>query len=547
MAPAHALGNSDISACLDVLAKAATLPHDHPHAKALRAAAGRLLKPPKSKVINRARRKARRGSAASAASAATAASSATSRSSSVHPTHTLPRPGTPNASHDSSPAPPDPLHRHLSAAEKMAADQATVNATVTGSRLDDETDGLTGVPGTLYNARKCYVCSHSYTAVHHFYYALCPPCAALNYAKRDARADLRGRRALVTGGRAKIGMYVVLMLLRDGAHVTMTTRFPADAVRRFARFPDASEWMGRLEIVGIDLRDPRQVLRLASLATASGPIDILINNAAQTIRRSAEAYAPLMRAEEEGLPVGEHTPRVHILGRFNAPVPSGPCALPAQEAEPKPAALDAAPAEATPASSAVAHISDRNTTLALAPNSRPDDADRIDAGGLLPDLAPANTWSNSVGSIPALEILEVSLCNAIAPTLLVNALRPSLAASPHARTYIVNVSAAEGQFNHFKTPGHAHTNMQKAGLNMLTRTAAAEMFAADGILMTSADTGWVTDERPWPARIEAWEQGFRCPLDLVDGAARIYDPIVRGEAGEDVYGVLLKDYKVAKW
>jgi hypothetical protein len=42
-------------------------------------------------------------------------------------------------------------------------------------------------------------------------------------------------------------------------------------------------------------------------------------------------------------------------------------------------------------------------------------------------------------------------------------------------------------------------------------------------------------------------EGFHAPLDLVDGAARVYDPIVRGEAGEDLHGVLLKDYVPSPW
>lgn len=530
------INNNEINTCLDVLAKATALPYGHPQAKALREACGRLLRP--TKGTSRANKRARRDSATSAASSATATT--TSGVSATADAADAPTPPTIAANT------PPPLSTRRTSLVEQAEDQATINATVTGSRLDDETAGLTGRAGTLHRARKCYVCKHKYTTVHFFYHAMCPACAELNYAKRNPVVDLRGRRALVTGGRAKIGMYIVLWLLRNGAHVTLTTRFPADAVRRFAAFEDAGDWTHRLEIVGIDLRDPRQVLRLAERVAAAG-VDILINNAAQTIRRSAEAYAPLLRAEAEGLPAGENQPKVHILGRCAPPVPCGPRALPLPHAAEKIAVTDVAvPVESTD-TSALATIAERNLSQALTPNLEPTNAARIDAGGLLPDLGHANTWSNTIGSIPALEILEVSLCNATAPMLLINALRPALAASPHARTYIVNVSAAEGQFAHHKKPGHAHTNMQKAGLNMITRTAAEEMFVTDGILMTSVDTGWVTDERPWDAKLEAWEHGFRCPLDLVDGAARVYDPIVRGEAGEDVYGVLLKDYRVAQW
>ena len=142
----------------------------------------------------------------------------------------------------------------------------------------------------------------------------------------------------------------------------------------------------------------------------------------------------------------------------------------------------------------------------------------------------------------------MQLCNQTAPFLLVSRLRASLAASPARRTYVVNVSAMEGQFGRgYKGPGHPHTNMAKAALNMLTRTSAQEMFETDRILMTAVDTGWITDERPHPTKARLAAEGFHAPLDLVDGAARVYDPVVRGEQGEDLYGVFLKDYRPAAW
>jgi len=172
----------------------------------------------------------------------------------------------------------------------------------------------------------------------------------------------------------------------------------------------------------------------------------------------------------------------------------------------------------------------------------------VDAAGLVPDLDPSNSWVRRVEEIDPIELLEVQLCNSIAPFLLVSRLRTALAASPARRKYIVNVSAMEGQFNReYKSPDHPHTNMAKAALNMLTRTSAQEMFASDGILMTSVDTGWITDERPHPQKVRLAEEGFHAPLDLVDGAARVYDPIVRGEQGEDLFGCFLKDYTHAAW
>ncbi|MCW2714205.1 MAG: hypothetical protein JWN88_1252 [Frankiales bacterium] len=421
---------------------------------------------------------------------------------------------------------------------ELAHDSAVTAATATGApgRIDDETRGLplesgttSALAGTLRKARACYTCKQRYVEVDAFYHQLCPPCAALNRSRREARTDLSGRRALLTGGRAKIGMHIALRLLRDGAETTITTRFPADAVRRFASMPDSADWLRRLRIVGIDLRDPAQVVSLADSVAARGPLDILINNAAQTVRRTPGAYGQLIAAESAALPEGP-LPEVVDLGHSRDLHP------PALTA---PGVDTSVPAHAL-------------TALALTSGSASLDrvADRtaIDAGGLVPDLDDVNSWTRRVEQVDALELLEVQLCNVTAPFVLVSRLRPSMAASPARRTYVVNVSAMEGQFGRgYKGPGHPHTNMAKAALNMLTRTSAQEMLETDGILMTAVDTGWITDERPHPLKARLHEEGFSAPLDLVDGAARVYDPIVRGELGEDLFGCFLKDYAPAAW
>ena len=116
------------------------------------------------------------------------------------------------------------------------------------------------------------------------------------------------------------------------------------------------------------------------------------------------------------------------------------------------------------------------------------------------------------------------------------------------RAYVFTLSPMEGRFSRrYKGAGHPHTNMAKAALNMMTRTSAGEMFETDRILMTAVDTGWITDERPHHEKLRIAAEGWHAPLDLVDGAARVYDPVVRGEAGEDVYGVFLKDYAPGRW
>ncbi len=423
----------------------------------------------------------------------------------------------------------------------LAADAAVTAATATGApdRIDDETRGLplrstTGSTaasaGALIQARACYVCKTRYQQVDAFYHQLCPGCAAHNRSRRDARTDLDGRRALLTGGRAKIGMHIALRLLRDGADTTITTRFPRDAIRRFTAMSDSADWLDRLHIIGIDLRDPAQVVALCDSVVERGPLDILINNAAQTVRRPAGSYALLAEAESAPLPPGP----VVDVAVFGRTADAHPALLTGAEEgghwAPTPHAL---------------------TALALTAGSaspqRIAAETAIDAGGLVPDPDAVNSWSRLVDEVDPIELLEVQLCNTTAPFILVGRLRPAMAAAPARRKYVVNVSAMEGQFSRgYKGPGHPHTNMAKAALNMLTRTSAQEMLG-DGILMTSVDTGWITDERPHPTKMRLAEGGFHAPLDLVDGAARVYDPIVRGEAGEDLYGCFLKDYRPSAW
>jgi NAD(P)-dependent dehydrogenase (short-subunit alcohol dehydrogenase family) len=427
--------------------------------------------------------------------------------------------------------------RHEKRVRITAHNAAVTAATATGApgRIDDETEGVplatpttAELAGVLQRARGCYICKQRYVEVDAFYHQLCPSCAAFNRARRDARCDLTGRSALLTGGRAKIGMYIALRLLRDGAHTTITTRFPSDAVRRFTGMADSADWLHRLRIVGIDLRDPAQVVALADSVAAAGPLDILINNAAQTVRRSPGSYSHLMAAESAPLPSGPLPDVLTLAGSVGA----------------HPHEL----AELTTHALSPEALTGLSLTGGSASLERVATGTAIDAGGLVPDLAAENSWTQLVHEVDPLEMLEVQLCNMTAPFLLVSRLRASLAASKARRSYVVNVSAMEGQFGRGnKGPGHPHTNMAKAALNMLTRTSAQEMLERDGILMTAVDTGWITDERPHPTKARLHEEGFHAPLDLVDGAARVYDPIVRGESGEDLYGVFLKDYRPSAW
>jgi NAD(P)-dependent dehydrogenase (short-subunit alcohol dehydrogenase family) len=443
---------------------------------------------------------------------------------------------------------------------KQAHDQGIIEMTATGSpmRIDDETAGIPLVStapgafaGELLTARGCYICKQDFTLVDAFYHWLCPSCAAMSHAKRDQRTDLSGKRALLTGGRAKIGMYIALRLLRDGAHLTITTRFPKDAVRRFSTMEDSADWLHRLKVVGIDLRDPTQVIALTDDVAADGPLDIIINNACQTVRRLPGAYSHLIDGEAAPLaplPNGLELPEMVSFDRISEAHPAAIAgALTAQ-----PVAHHDGESQA---SALAAHSAATMTALALRAGGASLEAHlagtAVDAGGLIPDIQDNNSWTQVVDEVDPLELLEVQFCNSIAPFLIVSRLRPAMRAAVARgarRAYVVNVSAMEGQFSRrYKGPGHPHTNMAKAALNMLTRTSAGEMFETDRILMTAVDTGWITDERPHHEKLRIAAEGWHAPLDLVEGAARVYDPIVRGEAGEDLHGCFLKDYQPSPW
>lgn len=371
----------------------------------------------------------------------------------------------------------------------------------------------------LLRAERCYICKTPYTELHFFYHLLCPACAAFNYAKRDQRADLTGRVALVTGGRLKIGYQLALRMLRDGARVLVTTRFPRNAARRFQAEPDFDLWQHRLRLYGLDLRSVRAVEALIDHLLLSEPrLDILVNNAAQTIKRPMGFYR--QEQEQERLPF--------------AALPDATQRLVAPDVLASRPRLEGS----TPGTESLSELSSR---IAL---------ERYDADGQPIDLRAVNSWSLKLDEVSSVEMLEVQLVNAVAPFLLNSRLKPLLLRSSATRRFIVNVSAVEGQFNRAaKTADHPHTNMAKAALNMMTRTSAAD-YAHDGIYMNSVDTGWITDENPHAKKVYLQEtNGFYTPLDVIDGMARIYDPVACGinDSAEPQFGHFLKDYAPCPW
>ena len=427
----------------------------------------------------------------------------------------------------------------------------------------------------LIHERSCYLCKNWFKQLHHFYDQFCPQCAAVNWEKRHQTADMAGRVALVTGGRVKIGYHVALKLLRCGATTIVTSRFPADAARRFAAEADFGAWGERLHCYGLDLRHTQGVESFcAHISEKFSRLDVLINNACQTIRRPAAYYQHMIAGEKAAASEEEAAVLRPLLKDHLQWVGGGDGGLAQVEAPPadSPAgeeggvALGRAgegPAHDSAQLSQMA-VHEEDSSVTVAPRAAQDDAALAlsaegaagvslpagvyDVNGQQLDTRRENSWLLKLGEVATVEAAEVLAINTLAPFTLNSKLKPlMLAAEAEGEPkFVVNVSAMEGKFYRYKTPNHPHTNMAKAALNMMTRTSA-DALKDEGIYMNSVDTGWINDENPLEKASRLAAEGFQTPIDEIDAAARILDPAFVGYAGTLHHGAFFKDYALTEW
>jgi NAD(P)-dependent dehydrogenase (short-subunit alcohol dehydrogenase family) len=443
------------------------------------------------------------------------------------------------------------LEKDRSARNATGIRSARIDATFTAPKQIELLSSGIGHKGKELNSpRNCYVCKKEFTKLHFFYDTMCKKCGDLNYRKRFQTASLIGQVALITGSRVKIGYQATLLMLRAGATVIATTRFPVDAASRYSKEEGYAVWGDRLHIHGLDLRHiPSVEIFARFVEQRHGRLDILINNAAQTVRRPAGFYSHLIENEINGFSaVSEEARKLladheacknqiqSLCHSNNGNDPALPVAWHNQN-----------PGIGLRESAQLSQIPYSHDNYLVPEDLFPEG--KLDADRQQVDLRKTNSWRLRLGEIPTAEMLEVQLVNSVAPFVLCNRLVSLMRRDYTGQKHIINVTAMEGKFFRFKKDDrHPHTNMAKAALNMMTHTSAAD-FARDGIYMNAVDTGWVTDEDP--VELSQFKQkvhDFQPPLDIVDGAARVCDPFFDGIlTGKHWCGKFLKDYYPIDW
>ncbi|WGH76450.1 SDR family oxidoreductase [Tenacibaculum tangerinum] len=391
--------------------------------------------------------------------------------------------------------------------ETLKSSIITKNALNNKTLFSDESIDFNHKYQELKIPKNCYSCNESYTKVHFFYNRMCPKCSEENYRFRFSTVNLKGRNVILTGGRVKVGYATALKVLRNKGNLLVTTRFPALALEQLKKEKDYKEWKDRLTIYGLDLKNLKAVEEFISYCKLKyTSLDILINNAAQTIKYNDSYYQPLIQNETKLLAesadlklVPNHTPIVQERLMIEK--------------------------------------NEEYQSFAMNRFGQPIDQ-RI-----------KTSWNSTLEEVSMYELLEVNIINQIAPYFLIKELTPLFKESSFKEQFIINVTSSEGIFSYYnKTKFHPHTNMTKAALNMMTRTSGEQYATEYGIYMYAVDVGWISTGAKESLREKQFEKAYVPPLDSVDGAARILHPIVEGIKETPILaGTLLKNYKIENW
>jgi len=405
-------------------------------------------------------------------------------------------------------------------------------------------------PTTLSKPRrKCYICQFWLSTPHPQYGSLCKPCGDFNLASSELSLppnfQMIGKTALVTGARIHLGFHTALRLLRGGARVIISSRYPRDAAARYLEEPDSDAWRDSLRVIGADFRAARDVFQLVEIvknilrewdSEGLGVLDILINNAAQTwtdpVQKELEAIAKEKQIFIEGNESGskllcdsEYIPRARGGTQESEPVITL-SQLREQIAQ------------------AIHDTPDGESTLVT--NQNPN----VETAMAVQEPNEKCTWFQSLHEIPYEDVISAHSVNTFVPLILIRELLPlmgttrqqtPLPLSTQPRAHIINVSAREGMFestpkSKHKNGKHVHTNLTKAALNMLTETEAWPAWRERRVAINSVDPGYLS------MPLETEQRGWKCPIGWEDGAGRVLWPIAVGERGEAVWGRFLKDY-----
>ena len=442
---------------------------------------------------------------------------------------------------------------------------------------DNKEDNNNNKDKSKYIYKSCYICKQKLGLdnINNFYGSLCKKCGDYNYSFREMKLDFTGRIAIVTGGRIKIGYFIVKKLLSYGCKVITTSRFPKDTLFKYKADPEYDLWKDNLIIYPIDFRIIQSTMKFVEYIKKNfAHVDFLINNAAQTVRRTTEYYEYLMPVEVKKLPKEDNKKIINndylnIQNQLSENFEKEKSKsfestdfnivkIDLQKESKKKQIINSLKSLINESNK-----NDNDTYIPLSviasqikimeEKEQPKICIMGGEGQPYDFVEGKNSWNFELDEIPLEEFIEVQIINAWTPYYLCAKLKPLMMKSPFPDKYIVNVTAVEGIFNHFKRSTHVHTNMAKAALNMLTRTCGKYLEKC-GIYMTCVDTGWVSHMNEMNKIIDNEEKDkseyemATVPLDELDGAMRVLHPIIEGIKNKKYFsGILLKDYVKSKW